>query len=52
MTRDKLYSTVTIEAARTSWIVKEKGRPAEVFVRWESLVEYLETRLATKSVPE
>ena len=46
------YSKVTVEAARTGWIVKENGRPAEVFVRWESLVQYLETRLATKSISD
>jgi hypothetical protein len=42
------YSTITIEAARTGWIVKERGKPAEVFVRWESMVKYIETRLSTK----
>lgn len=42
------YPTVTIEAARTGWIVKEQGCPAEVFVRWESVVKYLESRLTTK----
>lgn len=42
------YSTVTVEAAVSGWIVKEKGQPAKVFVRWEALVSYLQYRLATK----
>jgi hypothetical protein len=43
-----VYHVLTIEAARTGWIVKESGRPAEVFVRWDTLVRYIESRLTTK----
>lgn len=44
------YNTVTVEAARTGWVVKENGRLTEVFVRWEALTRYLESRLATRFV--
>lgn len=46
------YNTVTVEAARTGWIVKEQNRPTEIFVRWEMLIRYLENRLTSKGDPE
>lgn len=42
------YNIITIEAAKTGWIAKKRGEPAEVFIRWDELVRYLETRLVTK----
>ena len=42
------YITLTIEAARTGWIVKEKGKPAEIFTRWEHAVSYMAERLTSK----
>ena len=42
------YNTVSVEAARTGWIVREQGRPAEVFIRWDALLRYIETRLTSK----
>jgi len=50
--RPENYPTLSIEAARSGWIVTEKGRPAEVFVRWESVVSYIATRLTTKTYPD
>lgn len=41
------YNTITIEAARTGWIVKEHGKPAEVFIRWSALIEHIEQRLTS-----
>ena len=46
------YNTLTIEAAESGWIVKEKGKPTKVFFRWESLTVYLADRLTTKGLPE
>jgi len=42
------YKTLTVEAAKTGWIVREKGKPAEVFVRWERVVAKLEAELTSK----
>lgn len=42
------YNTVTIETALTGWVVREKGRPTELFIRWESLVNHLAKRLTSK----
>ena len=42
------YKKLTIEAAISGWIVKEPGKPAEVFVRWEALVRRLEMELTSK----
>ena len=44
----KLFRTVSIEAAVTGWILKERGKPAQIFVRWEALVRELEERLTHK----
>lgn len=40
------YNTVTIEAAVNAWILREKGRPVEVFHRWDLLTNRLKERLA------
>lgn len=32
------YKRVEVEAALSGWILRVKGRPAEIFVRWESLI--------------
>lgn len=42
------YRTVTIEAACGGWVVKQKGRPAEVFVRWDALIRRLGRELTNK----
>lgn len=44
----EIYKTITVEAAKNAWIVREKGRPAEVFTRWESVVKKLEAELTSK----
>jgi hypothetical protein len=46
------HNIITIEAARTGWIIKEMGRPAEVFIRWDALVEYIATRLTSEGDKE
>ena len=42
------YKTLTIEAALTGWIVREHGKPAEIFTRWENVVKKIERELTTK----
>lgn len=45
------YNTISVEAAKTGWIVKDlkdKKKPAEIFIRWESVVKKLEHELMTK----
>jgi hypothetical protein len=42
------YSKLTIEASEGGWIVAEAKLPKKVFVRWESVVNYIESRLTTK----
>lgn len=42
------YKTLTVEAAKTGWIVRERGEPPEVFLRWESLVNKLRTELTSQ----
>lgn len=42
------YKTLTIEAAKTGWIVREAGKPAEIFIRWEQVVKKMELELTTK----
>jgi len=42
------YNTLTIEAAKTGWIVREKGKPTEIFVLWENAVNYLAVKLTSK----
>lgn len=42
------YACVSIETARTGWVVKEKGRHTEIFVRWEAVVKYIGTRLTSE----
>lgn len=41
------FKTITVEAARTGWIVREKGQPAEIFHRWDAVVRKLEKELTT-----
>lgn len=43
-----VYKTLTVEAAKSGWIVREKDCPAEIFVRWESFVNKLEHELTSK----
>lgn len=45
------YKTLTVEAAKTGWIVREKGKPAEIFIRWEAFVKKLEMELTSKGDP-
>ena len=42
------YKKLTVEAAKQGWIVKEQGKPAEVFVRWESVVAKLAHELTSQ----
>lgn len=42
------YNTVTIEAVKTGWIVKQQGELTEIFIRWDALVRYLEMQLTSK----
>lgn len=42
------YKTLEVEAAKTGWIVREKGKPAEIFIRWEQFVKKLEMELSSK----
>jgi hypothetical protein len=42
------YKTLTVEAAKTGWIVRENGKPAEIFIRWEHVVKKLEMELTSK----
>lgn len=44
----EIYKTITVEAAKTGWIVREKGCPAEIFTRWEMVVAKLELELTSK----
>ena len=45
--KDGEFKTITVEAAKQGWIVREQGKPAEVFVRWESVVNKLKNELTT-----
>jgi hypothetical protein len=42
------YTKLTIESCEGGWIVKEKGQPTRLFVRWESVIYFLEDRLTNK----
>lgn len=44
----EIYKTIIVEAAKTGWIVRENGTPAEIFTRWESVVKKLEAELTSK----
>lgn len=48
MPKNEQYKTLIVEAATTGWIVREVGKPAEIFTRWDSLVRKLEQELTTK----
>lgn len=52
MGEKKHYKKLTVEAAVSGWIVHEPGKPAEIFVRWESLIRKLEAELTIKGLPE
>jgi hypothetical protein len=41
------YKTLTVTAAIHGWIVKEHGKPDEVFMRWESVVIRLKNELTS-----
>jgi hypothetical protein len=45
------YKTITIEAALTGWIIRERGKPTEIFARWEQVVKKLERELTTLDTP-
>jgi hypothetical protein len=48
---DKLkavYKKVTVEAGDGGWILREQGKPAEVYVRWDKVVRRLEYLLTSK----
>jgi len=44
------YKTLTVEAALTGWIVREKGKPAEVFHQWARVVAKMEKELTSTGV--
>ena len=41
------YNTVTVSACEGGWLVKQKGKPDAVYVRWESVVSRLKLELTT-----
>lgn len=43
-----IYNTVTVEACKNGWIVKQKGKPVEVFFQWRNVINRLEFELITK----
>ena len=42
------YNYLTIEAAVSGWIVKQQGKPTEVFTQWEEVIKRLERELTNK----
>jgi len=48
--KDSNYKTLTIEAATTGWIIRESGKPAEIFHIWSQVIRKLETELTNKSI--
>ena len=42
------YKTLIVEAATTGWIVREKGKPAQIFVNWDNFVGKLKHELTSK----
>lgn len=52
MQKTAVYKQVTVESAVSGWIVKEAGKPAEVFVRWDAVVKKLERELTSKGDKE
>lgn len=46
------YNEITVQAAVSGWILKVKGQPPQVFVRWDSLVSAIELLLTSKGDPE
>lgn len=43
--------TVTIETVDGAWIMREKGKEAKAFFRWDVLISELEQRITTKDKP-
>ena len=41
------YRKLTIEAAVTGWIITQKGKPAEIFTRWEAVISRLKQELTS-----
>jgi len=50
--KENIYNTVTVKASVGGWIVTEKGEDTRIFVRWNDVVRYLESRLTTKTLPD
>ena len=48
--KNVFYKKLTVEAAVNGWIVKENGKPTEVFVRWDAFVRKLEMELTSKGL--
>jgi hypothetical protein len=42
------FKILTIEAAKTGWIIREKGEPAEIFHIWPQVIRKLEQELTSK----
>ena len=41
------YNTVIVTACEGGWLIKQKGKPDKVCVRWESVVLTLKTELTS-----
>jgi hypothetical protein len=42
------YATIIVESAVGGWIVKEAGKPTQVYAIWEFVVRRLENSLTSK----
>jgi hypothetical protein len=45
---EEAYPTVTIECLKDCWVLRQKGKVAEHFVRWESLISALKGRISSE----
>ena len=42
------YNKLQIEACVHGWIVTQKGQDTIIFIRWEQLINYIKTQLASE----
>lgn len=48
MIKDKTkYNTLMIQACVGGWLVVQKGKPNQVYVRWDSLLDRLKMELTS-----
>ena len=45
--KENQYPKVTIESAEDGWIVKEAGKPTQVYTQWRNVILRLEHSLTT-----